>query len=97
MTQTEEKDAIIKRANDEKLIIYFTATFCGPCRAMAPIIEQVKDQINVIKVDIEEAEYLSNLEGIRAVPTFILYKKGIEVDRKVGVLSSSALTEMYNS
>ena len=97
MEYTTEQEAIIKRANDENLIIVYSASYCGPCRAMAPFIDQVKDTINIIKVDTEESGNLSSQEGIRAIPTIIHYKKGIEVGRQVGGKTKDQLIQFYNN
>jgi len=97
MEYTTEKDAIIKRANDENLIIVYSASFCGPCKMMAPNIEKAAETINIIKVDTDEASNLSSQEGIRAVPTIIHYKKGIEVGRQVGGKTKDQLVQFFNS
>ena len=71
--------------------------WCGPCRAMAPTLSLVSEEINIIKVDTDEATNLSREEGIRAVPTIIHYKKGVEVGRQVGGKTKDQLVQFFNS
>lgn len=97
MEYTNENEAIIKRGNDENLIICYSADWCGPCRFMAPTIEKLAESINIIKVNIDDSPVISNQENIRAVPTFIHYKKGVEISRQSGARSAEQLTGMYNS
>jgi len=97
MNTTNEIEAISKRASSDKIILYFGATFCGPCRAMTPTLDEVCKTINIIKIDTVECPDLSNQEEIRAIPTFIKYVKGVEVERKVGAMSKEALLNFYNS
>ena len=97
MEYTTEQEAIIKRANDENLIIVYSASYCGPCRAMAPTLNQLESVINIIKVDIDDCPTLANGEGIRAVPTLIQYKNGLEVNRIVGGKSKDEIVKLYNS
>lgn len=97
MNYTPEKDAIVKRATDENIIIVYSASWCGPCIASAPHITQAAETINIIKVDIDEASNLSSQEGVRAVPTIIHYKKGVEVERQVGGKTKDQLIQLFNS
>jgi thioredoxin 1 len=97
MNYTNEQTALIKKANDENLIIVYSTTWCGPCKMMAPMIEKAAETINIIKVDIDECENLTKDAEIRAVPTVVHYKKGVEISREVGSRSDAKLIEMYNS
>ena len=97
MEYTSEKDAIIKKANDENLIIVYSAPWCSPCKMMVPSITQAAETINIIKVDTDEATNLSGEEGVRAVPTIIHYKKGVEVGRQVGGKTKDQLVQLFNS
>jgi len=97
METTNEQTAVIKKSQDDNLIIYYGATWCGPCRAMAPTLGQLEGVINIIKVDIDECSNLANGEGIRAVPTIIHYKNGLEVNRVVGGKTKDEIVRLYNS
>ena len=70
-------------------LVDFHAAWCGPCRMIAPIVEElagtVKDQAKVGKLDIDEAQEVTNTLQITSVPTLILFKDGKEMKRVVGV------------
>lgn len=96
MEITNEQTATVKKSQDANLLIYFGASWCGPCKAMAPVLNQLEG-VNIIKVDIDESRNLANGEGIRAVPTIIQYKNGVEVNRLVGGKSKDEILKLYNS
>ncbi len=70
------------------VLIDFYADWCGPCKLVEPLIEEIAEKregrILVLKVDIDEAEELTNRLGIRGVPTLILFADGDEVERSAG-------------
>lgn len=65
--------------------LYFSAKWCGPCRMLGPIMEQVSQQIPVQKVDVDSEYELASQYGIRNIPTVVLLQNGQEVKRFVGV------------
>ncbi|KAK2636296.1 hypothetical protein Ddye_031088 [Dipteronia dyeriana] len=75
------------KETDKLLVIDFTATWCGPCKSMEPVIKEfvVKyTEVEFIKIDVDKFTEIAKQFGIDAMPTFILVKKGKEVDRLVG-------------
>ncbi|MBU4381239.1 thioredoxin [Patescibacteria group bacterium] len=73
-----------------KLIDFF-ATWCGPCRAMLPIVEEtvseLQGKIEFEKVDVDSNSPRAQEFGVMSIPTFVLLKDGKEVDRKMGMIS----------
>ncbi|KAM0487235.1 hypothetical protein ACHAPX_000505 [Trichoderma viride] len=84
----EEYKQVIKA--QDKVIVDCFATWCGPCKAIAPILEKAseeaefKDKVHFVKFDVDELPELSQELGIRAMPTFLFYKDGQKVDEMVG-------------
>lgn len=76
-------------------LVDFFATWCGPCRMMHPVLEQLKsdlgDSIKILKVDIDQHEELSTQYRIRSVPTLILFKDGNAVWRQSGAMGLNEL------
>jgi thioredoxin 1 len=77
----------------------FSASWCGPCKVLAPVMNEVKGQFsNVIfeDIDVDENFELASKYGVRSVPTVVLEKDGIEINRFVGVQSKLAYTNAIN-
>jgi thioredoxin 1 len=96
-----ELEKIFNEAADKAVFIDFFATWCGPCKNIAPKIEKWAAEyknIVVLKVDVDEAEEVSQKYDISAMPTFKIFKKGQEVEEVVGADEEKvhALFKKYN-
>lgn len=83
------------------LVVDFWATWCGPCKALAPIIEELAEEYDgrmvVGKCDVEENDELALEFGIRNIPTLLFFKNGEIVDKFVGSTTKSKLQEKFNA
>ena len=86
----------------EKLVIVdFWATWCGPCRMLSPILDEVEeemaDRITVVKVNVDDADEIAMRYRIMSIPTLIFFKNGQMVDRSVGAMPKSMLVDKINA
>ena len=77
-------------------ILYFTAAWCGPCKALGPIMDSLQGQINFDKIDVDSNTDLSTQYGVRGVPSLVLLENGEEIGRLVGVQSKESILNFYN-
>lgn len=78
---------------NDKVLVDFFATWCGPCKMLGPVLEKVESDIKVIKVDTDEFEELARSYGIMSIPTIILFDKGKEVKRNIGFIDKDSLED----
>lgn len=81
--------------SDKPTLVDFYATWCGPCKAMSPVLDQLKsnlgESVRVLKIDVDKNPAIASKLGIRGVPTFILYKSGNAVWRQSGGMDLNTL------
>ena len=86
----------------EKLVIVdFWATWCGPCRMLSPLLDEVEaemsDKITVVKVNVDDADEIAMRYRIMSIPTLLFFKNGQVVDKTVGAMPKSTLVEKINA
>jgi thioredoxin 1 len=83
------------------VMVDFYAEWCGPCKAMSPIIDELatshKDKIKIVKVNIDDSPNAPTKYGVRGVPTFMVFKDGKVVDTRVGGMSKSQFSTWVES
>jgi thioredoxin 1 len=79
----------------------FSATWCGPCQAMVPVVERLAARFagraDIVKIDVDRAGELASAHGVRSVPTFLLFADGQVAERVVGSTSEPALAALIES
>lgn len=96
--KTNFKDII---TSDTPVLVDFFATWCGPCKMLLPILDDVKkelgNQIKVIKIDVDKNQPLATQYQVRGVPTMLLFKNGKQVWRQSGVLQKDDIINIIKS
>jgi thioredoxin 1 len=83
--------------SDKKVLIDFWASWCGPCKMIGPIVEEVAEansEIKVVKVNVDEQATLATRYQIMSIPTLIVMEKGEIVNKSVGLISKGEIEEL---
>ena len=92
----EEFDAAIKEG---LVLVDFFATWCGPCKMLSPVLEEVANEnpnVTVLKIDVDEVSELATRYGIQAIPTLMLFKNGERVSVRMGYQNKNQLLAFIN-
>lgn len=83
--------------SDETVIVDFWAEWCGPCKALGPLVdelaEEMKGKARIVKMNIDENPHTPTKYGVRGIPTLMVFKGGEVTETKVGGMSKAQLTE----
>lgn len=86
--------------SETPVLVDFFADWCGPCKMLAPILKQVKDElgedVKIVKIDVDKNQPLAAQFQVRGVPTMILFKNGNQLWRQSGVLQKDQLVSIIN-
>ena len=77
------------------VLVDFYATWCGPCKMLAPVLEEVasdRDELKVVKMDIDENMELAKTYSVMSVPTLMLFKDGNMISKKIGFMPKELIT-----
>lgn len=78
------------------VLVDFYADWCGPCQVLGPILDEVvkvNQKAQILKLNIDNAQEISGEFGVMSIPTMIVFKDGVKVDQKMGVLQASEITD----
>ncbi len=94
--QTFESEVL---KSNEPVLVDFCAEWCGPCKAMAPALDQVADelsgQVKIVKLDVDSNPEVTNTYQIQSMPTLLMFKDGEVVDRHIGALVQKSKLEAW--
>lgn len=99
LTKENFETEVIK--SDLPVLVDFWAPWCGPCRMIAPIVDEIAKEyagkIKVCKLNIDDSPELASQFGVMSIPTMIIFDKGKVVNKSVGVLPKEKLAELIDS
>ena len=88
-------------AGDAPVLVDFWATWCGPCRMLSPLLDEVEeemaDKISVVKVNVDDADEIAMKYRIMNIPTLLFFKGGQLVDKTVGAMPKNVLVDKINA
>ena len=83
--------------SDKKVLVDFNAIWCGPCRMLKPVIDEIadtNDSIKVVSIDVDDEEELAEKYNVSSIPCLVLFDKGNEIERSVGFKSKEDIETM---
>ncbi|MBK6827497.1 MAG: thioredoxin [Chitinophagaceae bacterium] len=101
MSATHKKETFAEILNGKTpVLVDFTATWCGPCKMMKPVLEELHqrkgEQVRIIKIDIDQSPAAANAFQVQSVPTLILFQKGKQLWRQSGIMQVNSLEKVID-
>ncbi|WP_417885422.1 thioredoxin [Zunongwangia sp.] len=88
-------------SEEQPVLIDFHASWCEPCKALSPVLKEVKNElgetVKIIKIDIDKNQQLAKKYQVKSVPTLILFKNGKQVWRQSGIVQKNVIVSIINS
>ncbi len=100
MVESENQKQFEAATKNGVTIVDFFATWCGPCRMMSMIIEEINEEhpdFNIVKVDVDTNETLARKFGVLSIPTIVILKDGKLVEKHVGLMQKEDLVDLVES
>ena len=97
MKYIEKENEFEEIIKNEKVLVDFYATWCGPCQLLSPILEELEKEnkeLTIVKIDVDKNEDLARKHGVMSIPTIEIYNKGNLVNKQVGLLSKEELEDL---
>lgn len=95
ITSEQFEEKVLK--NKKFVIVDFFANWCGPCKMLMPVLEEIDqeiDQVDIVKVNIDQDEELAKKFGVLSIPTLIFFSNGEEVEKTIGYRQKSQIEEI---
>ena len=96
INEAEFNDKVIEESQNKLIIVDFWAPWCGPCKALGPVLEEIASEnqnIVIAKMNTDENPNTSSAHGIMSIPTMMIFKNGQLVDRLVGAMPKDAVMQ----
>lgn len=97
ISNKEELETTINDTIDKYVVVDFWAEWCGPCKMLKPILNEIAledSNIQVVAINVDNNTELSNEYGIKSIPAVYIYKNGVEITKFIGVKSKSDIIKM---
>ena len=99
LKHVNSRDEFYELIKEGTVLVDFFATWCGPCKMLSPVLEEVANEnpnLSVLKIDVDEVGELAAKFGIQAIPTLILFKDGNQIATKMGYQNKNQLIAFIN-